>query len=261
MSVRLSSSSVDRDPDLLRDLLVGRREPRLRLERCNRALDLARPRADGARHPVHRAELVDDRALDPRDRVSLELHVAVGLVALDRADQAEQPVRDEIAFVHMGGSPLPSRPATYFTSGAYVRISRSRMPWSPDFRYCSHRVWVSSARLTCREYEVVGTFPQRRSAERPTEPSHAASASAAIATIQPRASPPAPPGRPPRRREGRPRERRRGCRARAVARAQPRLERGSAPGRKRGCGPRAPGMLALTHISASWGAGTRSRRI
>jgi len=32
------------------------------------------------------------------------------------------------------------------------------MPWSPVFRYCNHRVWVSSARLTSREYEVPGLF-------------------------------------------------------------------------------------------------------
>src|SRR5579864_6469597 len=90
------------------------------------------------------------------------------------------------------GRPLPSRPATYLTSGAYVRIRRSRIPWSPVFRYCSQRVWVSSARLTVEEYEVPAPFPQRRSAERPAEPSHPATASAAIAMIQPRASPPAP---------------------------------------------------------------------
>ena len=103
MSVRLSSSSSDRDPDLLRDLLVGRRASALRLERRDRALDLARAGAHGTRHPVHRPQLVDDRALDARDRVRLELHVAVGLVALDRADQAEQPVRDEVALVDVRG--------------------------------------------------------------------------------------------------------------------------------------------------------------
>ena len=47
-----------------------------------------RPRPHRSRHPVHRAQLVDDRALDPRDRERLELDVAIGVVALDRADQA-----------------------------------------------------------------------------------------------------------------------------------------------------------------------------
>ena len=41
-----------------------------------RALDLAGAGADGARHPVERAQLVYDRALDPGDRVGLELDVA-----------------------------------------------------------------------------------------------------------------------------------------------------------------------------------------
>ena len=77
---------------------VGAR-PSLRLELADRALDLARPRAHRARHPVERAQLVDDRAADARDRVGLELDVAVGVEAVDRADQAEQPVRDEIAVV------------------------------------------------------------------------------------------------------------------------------------------------------------------
>ena len=92
-------------PDLLRDLLVGRRACSFASSSRDRALDLARARAHRARHPVHRAQLVDDRALDPRDRVRLELDVAVGVVALDRADQAEQPVRDEVAFVDVRGQP------------------------------------------------------------------------------------------------------------------------------------------------------------
>src|SRR5882762_1550758 len=65
------------------------------------------------------------------------------------------------------GSPLPSRPATYFTSGAYVRISRSRSPWSPVLRYFNQSVCVSSARLTRQEYGVDRLFPQ----EQPLPPS------------------------------------------------------------------------------------------
>src|SRR5207249_2106831 len=76
------------DPDLLGDLLVRRGAVELSLERRHRALDLTRARADRARHPVHGAQLVDDCALDPRDRERLELDVAVRVVALDRADQA-----------------------------------------------------------------------------------------------------------------------------------------------------------------------------
>jgi hypothetical protein len=71
----------------------------LLLELGDRALDVARPCAHRARHPVERAQLVDDRALDPRDRVRLELDLAVRVVALDRTDQAEEAVGDEVALV------------------------------------------------------------------------------------------------------------------------------------------------------------------
>ena len=97
--VRLSCRSLLADADLGRDLLVGRDALEAVLELDHRALDLTRAAAHGARDPVERAELVDDRALDARDRVGLELDVAVELVALDRADQPEQAVRDEVAFL------------------------------------------------------------------------------------------------------------------------------------------------------------------
>ena len=99
ISPRLLLQLVGRDPDLGGDLLVGRGAHQRPLELGDRALDLARARAHRARHPVERAELVDDRALDARDRVRLELDLAVRVEALDRADQAEQPVRDEILLV------------------------------------------------------------------------------------------------------------------------------------------------------------------
>ena len=83
---------LDRDHvELGRHLLVGRRALELVLELGVGALDLARPGADGARHPVQRAQLVDDRALDARDRVGLELDLALELEALDRVDQADSP--------------------------------------------------------------------------------------------------------------------------------------------------------------------------
>src|SRR3954451_13318072 len=56
------------------------------------------------------------------------------------------------------GRPLPSRPATYFTSGAYVRIRRSRSAWSPVFRYCRHIVSVSSGRLTSKRIRRARDF-------------------------------------------------------------------------------------------------------
>src|SRR5207244_7820542 len=49
------------------------------------------------------------------------------------------------------GRPEPSRPATYLTSGAYVRIRRSRTPLSPWRRYSSQRLWVSVSPATLSE--------------------------------------------------------------------------------------------------------------
>jgi hypothetical protein len=67
------------------------------------ALDLARAGADGARHPVQRSQLVDDRALDAGDRIGLELDLTAGVEALDGADQPEQAVRDEVLLVDVRG--------------------------------------------------------------------------------------------------------------------------------------------------------------
>ena len=93
------------------------------------------------------------------------------------------------------GRLAPTRPATNFTSGAYVRIRRSRSSWSLDFRYSCQSVWVWSAAATAREYAARRQTPQARrrtSARRARSAIQAASAAAAIATTQ--AAPPWPRG-------------------------------------------------------------------
>jgi hypothetical protein len=60
------------------------------------------PRAHRARHPVQRAQFVDDRAADPGHREGLELDPALGLEALDRADQADQAVGDQVGVLDVG---------------------------------------------------------------------------------------------------------------------------------------------------------------
>src|SRR5215212_2757001 len=80
---------VDGEVELDGHLLVGRRPVQPVLELAVRPLDLAGTGADRARHPVERAQLVDDRALDARDRVGLELDLALDVEALDRIDQAD----------------------------------------------------------------------------------------------------------------------------------------------------------------------------
>ena len=90
---------VRRDPELARHLVVGRRAVHAVLELRVDALDLAGAGADGARHPVERAQLVDDRALDARDRVGLELDLALDLEALDGVDEADQAIGDEVGLL------------------------------------------------------------------------------------------------------------------------------------------------------------------
>ena len=69
------------------------------------SLDVAGPGADAAGNPVERAELVDDRALDARNREGLELDLALQVEALDRADQPQQPVRDQIGLLDVRRKP------------------------------------------------------------------------------------------------------------------------------------------------------------
>src|SRR5512133_164466 len=66
------------------------------------------------------------------------------------------------------GRPLPRRPATYLTSGAYVRMSRSRTPWSLLLAYSRQSACVSSAAIG-REYGLVRFSPQvpQREGEQP----------------------------------------------------------------------------------------------
>src|SRR5918997_2924007 len=74
------------------------------------------------------------------------------------------------------GSPLPSRPATYLTSGAYVRIRRSRSPLFAGFaRKERQRVWVSSTwELTGLEKDtaLTGCFLTRRAERADREAAH-----------------------------------------------------------------------------------------
>src|SRR5947207_2214676 len=57
------------------------------------------------------------------------------------------------------GRPLARRPATYFPSGGYVTIRRSRRAGSLRARYSSHRARISSGLLTAREYGADARFP------------------------------------------------------------------------------------------------------
>src|SRR3954452_25150032 len=181
---------VDREAELLGDLLVGRSAMDLPLELGDRALDVARPGTHGPRHPVHRPELVDDRTFDPRNRVRLELDVTLGVVALDRSDQAEQPVGDEVTLVDVCGQPGPE------AAGHVLDERRIGEDQAIPKRF----VVFARAELPPKRLGVFGLGHAQRirgvsaylKARRASEASQIASAAAASATIQRPASPPAP---------------------------------------------------------------------
>ena len=97
---------------LLGDRRARRRSPRRsgRAPACAsssaiaRSMSRARARTERGTQSIERSSSMID-ALDPRDRVRLELDVALGVEALDRADQAEQPVGDEVALVDVRRQP------------------------------------------------------------------------------------------------------------------------------------------------------------
>src|SRR5207244_3667578 len=123
--------------------------------------------AHRARHPVERAQLVDDRALDARHRVRLELDVASGVVALDGADQPEQPVRDEIALVDVcrQARAEPTRDVLderrvrqdQTVANALVAVAAILEPEALGVRIPGHSI---------REYELPAEFPHGTPYER-----------------------------------------------------------------------------------------------
>ena len=102
-SASWSSSSLDLQ--LLGELGVGRRPAELVLELRVRLLDLAGARAHRARHPVERAQLVDDRAADALHGEGLEADLAARLEAIHRLDQADHPVGDQVGLLDVRGQP------------------------------------------------------------------------------------------------------------------------------------------------------------
>ena len=96
---------LDRHLELFRHLLVGGGTLELGLELGVRLLDVARPRANRARHPVEGAQLVDDRPLHASDGEGLELDLPIEVETLDRPDQAQQPVRDQVSLLDVRRKP------------------------------------------------------------------------------------------------------------------------------------------------------------
>jgi hypothetical protein len=71
------------------------------------ALDEPGPGAHRAGHPVEGAQLVEDRPLDPVDRIRLELEPTLELELVDGIDEPEQPVAGQVVLVHRTREPGP----------------------------------------------------------------------------------------------------------------------------------------------------------
>ena len=98
------SVSSSRRPMPMRSAISssGRLAAELGLELVLRALELARLLAHRPGDPVERPQRVEDRAVDPRDRVRLELDAAGVVVLLDRVDQTDDAVVDEVVEIDVG---------------------------------------------------------------------------------------------------------------------------------------------------------------
>ncbi len=196
--MRLSSSSSTVIPTLSAiSSSVGRAHQAL-LELRDRPLDLTGARAHRARHPVERAQLVDDRAPDARDRVRLELDLAIGIEPLDRPDQAEQPVRDEILLVDVRRQARPETAGDELDERRIgedepvpERLLAGARPSSCDSRarerQCRRLVCPRLVRIRGRRPNSFPTARER--ALRARSPIHSARAPAASATTH--ALPPA----------------------------------------------------------------------
>jgi hypothetical protein len=59
--------------------------------------------ADETRDPVHRAQLVEDRAADARGAVGLELDAALEVERVDRVHEPEDARRHQVVELHLVG--------------------------------------------------------------------------------------------------------------------------------------------------------------
>jgi hypothetical protein len=109
---------VGGDAELLGDLGVGGAAMEAVLQGDVGLLDLACLEPDRPWDPVDGSQLVDDRALDPRDRVGLELDARSRSYFSIASIRPKMPYDTRSACSMFGGRPTETRPATYLTSGA-----------------------------------------------------------------------------------------------------------------------------------------------
>ena len=105
LDAKLIHDIVQLHTEVAGDLGVGRVSEKASLELGVRPLDGSRLGSNRARDPVERSELVNDRATDPADCVRLELGRPLGIEFLDRINETEDPVRNEVGLIHAGREP------------------------------------------------------------------------------------------------------------------------------------------------------------
>src|SRR5207302_10762364 len=93
--------AVERDAELRRDLLLGGRTAQRPLELMRYLLDQARLLTHAARHPVERAEVIENRPPDAELRVGRERGCLLRVVLADRVQESDDPPRDEVAVLHV----------------------------------------------------------------------------------------------------------------------------------------------------------------
>ena len=96
---------VDLEAERVGDFFFARGAAQALLDLAVGTLELAALLTHAARHPVERAELVEDRALDPELRVGLELAVLLGVVLLDRVHQTDDARVVQVVEVDVGREP------------------------------------------------------------------------------------------------------------------------------------------------------------
>src|SRR5207244_11130668 len=96
---------VEREAELARDLLLAWRTAERTLEGVGDFLDEARLLAHAARHPVERAQVVEDGAADAELRVGGERRLLRRVVLADRVEQADDAPRHEVVELDVRGLP------------------------------------------------------------------------------------------------------------------------------------------------------------
>ena len=169
LSVVWSWSSVQ--VELGGQLGVGRRAVELGLELGVGLLERAGLGPHRAGHPVDRAELVEDGALDAGDGVGLELEAAARVELLDGVDEPEDAVADEVGLLdvlgqadgHPAGDVLHQRRVVedQLVADSRARLSPCSRPRGRSICAAADRLVVHRARPYARGWVASSTARSR----------------------------------------------------------------------------------------------------